>query len=1667
MKILTPLGKADATLGMTEDEEAKKEMKVQVESTPQSLFRAAQDSGHDHHENHDEDNEHTHHQPSSPERAKRRRPLSLPVLGAPVQQVKGAFKKLSVDFHSKDRGDHIPGSGPAVLHKNHRVFAASDDCVEEMDRRRTAMGPRAPMADNISAAHSSDERSQAFQSIFGRPSPAHHQPQAQPRPMPPNAPQYYQPHYPSPGMQPRHLPPQQQQPPSQYARSLRAPEQPYGYQYGYSRSNHPPSSINTAAGVITSPPPPPPDPSLDFLTSQGLTPAQAYQAQVFATNQQRIGLPSGAYPPVNPHTGPSQVPNERYPTRMDSLNFQPDGGRLSLDFDSNPSSSLNVQPVNSQSDEDADGDSELPWVAGQRTPVTNAQPTQVARQPQPLSNPTSNGPSSTPPIDAPQTRSGAPPKLSLDFGSPPNFSPSAHMESLSRQSTESTQTFLPRPPAQNGSTANQSSAQSGTGSTSASSSYARRSLQVDSLRTRTPLSQLSFSSGGQGTPPATGTPATPIHTTSATPTRRSRRAPLVYPALLSRVAEALLHRLPVGVRAKNGLSYADAFDGQEAVDKICYIIKTTDRSLALLLGRALDAQKFFHDVTYEHRLRDNPAEIYQFRGNIGSMLSADGNGHRGVGHMRGDSTSMSPNNSFSGSSHRPSVSKSSTIDAYSSASTSTTQQGYYTMNHQQGGTDATIVPGTSAAMHEAEEQGMNEIEAVDLPTGVFTMLTECYSSTCTRDHLCYSITCPRRMEQQHRMRNRPNSAGGISTTTARTTRRATISGSQQGGNHGGGIGSGPTSPVGSASGHGHPQAGPARFGQNGEGQPVGMEDDDDANAETGQLWIHTVPKEVADALSDSEKKRQEAINEVIYTERDFVRDMEYLRDVWVAGIRNSDVIPVERREEFISHVFWNILAIIDVNTRLRDALTKRQKQFTVVGQIGDIFQEIVPLFDPFVDYGAHQMYGKYEFEKEKGSNPAFTAFVEEIERLPESRKLELNGYLTKPTTRLARYPLLLEAVLKHTPDSSPDKTLLQDVVQSIRTFLSRVNQKTGEAENRFHLHQLELQLSFRPGEYVDLKLGASHRKMIYKGSLNRRGGAGDKEDLQVFLFDHALLIVKPKTKGDQYKVYRRPIPLEFLVVSAAEETSTPTLRPATTGRVGGRGTLIRPQHDTPHSSVGSSAGHHTNGHGSPLSLNSGNSAMAANNKNGFPITFTHLGWRGYTITLWASTFISKKKWLEHIQKQQDLMRERSNIFETVPFAEGHFTGVNRVNCAAPFRNGRRIVYGTDDGVYLSDLHEPNRPPVKVLALVDVTQVDILEDSQLLIVLAERSVITFPLDVLNPMDPTSGLKRGKRIAAHTSFFKAGICMNRAIVCVVKTSALSTTVKTFEPIEQNTLNKSKPTFKKLLQGGNDTLKLFKEFYIPVESHSLSILRSRLCIGCARGFQILDLESLETQPLVDPSDPSLEFIDKKDNLRPLAIFRVDTEFLLCYDEWAVFVDRRGFRARGDWQANWEGRPTAFAIEPAFIEIWDIVTCSIRQVILGDNLRCLFAEPPPSGSMYPQNTHSIYPSAGPYPPRTSSSSLQQYPPQHMPPTLMHSGRPSLHNVGYGPGPRPGGVGPNAPFGHAASGLGPQNMGRREILLGSDDNVMFLKPVTLAPSAPQSTNGSSGPSSDARQLPI
>ena len=61
----------------------------------------------------------------------------------------------------------------------------------------------------------------------------------------------------------------------------------------------------------------------------------------------------------------------------------------------------------------------------------------------------------------------------------------------------------------------------------------------------------------------------------------------------------------------------------------------------------------------------------------------------------------------------------------------------------------------SAALPTLTRKDSLSSDEAPLPSGVFTLLTDCYSPTCSRDQLCYSIACPRRLEQQARLNMKP------------------------------------------------------------------------------------------------------------------------------------------------------------------------------------------------------------------------------------------------------------------------------------------------------------------------------------------------------------------------------------------------------------------------------------------------------------------------------------------------------------------------------------------------------------------------------------------------------------------------------------------------------------------------------------------------------------------------------------------------------------------------------------------------------------------------------------------------------------------------------------------------------------------------------------------------
>jgi len=210
--------------------------------------------------------------------------------------------------------------------------------------------------------------------------------------------------------------------------------------------------------------------------------------------------------------------------------------------------------------------------------------------------------------------------------------------------------------------------------------------------------------------------------------------------------------------------------------------------------------------------------------------------------------------------------------------------------------------------------------------------------------------------------------------------------------------------------------------------------------------------------------------------------------------------------------------------------------------------------------------------------------------------------------------------------------------------------------------------------------------------------------------------------------------------------------------------------------------------------------------------------------------------------------------------------------------------------------------------------------------------------------------------------------------------------------------------------------------VESSSIHFMRTKLCVGCTKGFEIVDLETLDAQGLLDPNDTSLDFLQKREGVRPMAIYRVDSEFLLCYEDFAFYINKNGWRSRPNWIIHWEGTPTSFALhypyvlafEPTFIEIRHIHSGLMAQVIPGTNLSCLFADTPPSTNTAAVRYHNHRPYGGG-------------------PSISRP--PMLYNNAYA-------LQPQAPFYRRDPYL------RDEIILTMDDRVVGLRLANMPPSS-------------------
>lgn len=965
-------------------------------------------------------------------------------------------------------------------------------------------------------------------------------------------------------------------------------------------------------------------------------------------------------------------------------------------------------------------------------------------------------------------------------------------------------------------------------------------------------------------------------------------------SLLSTVALLLRANVPRGVQIKGSIDYPNSFTGKDVVSTLQELLvsdavgsqhalvlsgdPSSLRHVALSLAKSLKSQLFFHEVDWgEKELTDDVDEVYTFlEDSLADMGSASEDTYdwaAGLNHNAAFDSSL----------------------------------------------QLSIGDAVPRSSQRRKAGRMTDLD--DLPNGVFTPLTQCYSPLCRpeRSSSCYSPSCPNSGSSPLRL-----------TVTDLDIKAATL----------GGI----------------------------------LDQGLSADQTQKKAWAEIVPPELLKSVPQAEIARQNAILETIQKEEEFLADLELLDTLFVQGLQRPSAagdpppLPIgPERDSFIREVFGNHRELVVHIRALVERLHIRQREENpIVQTIGDLFLSAsLDWGNAYTTYLINYPLAISRVKREMSINPRFKAFVEACRRHPAAHKHPLENFLFRPPARLQRYHLHLESILKKTEQGNHDRDSLQNAIDIINDQCKTAQAGVEAAELKVKIREYAYNLSAKRNKHaIDMDLLNPERQLIHQGRVLRKPDAFDFDwtELLAILFDNYFIVVKQKriaegpdddgsnvassssAAGARFVLAKRPIPVEMLEVSGLTE-----------------------------SSISRSIG-----------LSNFHISREREARDFWPLTISHLGGKIEPVTLYAPSKAARDQWKAKLDEAIGLrmaVQDNSKVFDQHILSDDIFAippsvslepdrpiaGVDpgvfhgRVTCAVPFvtADGRRLVaVGCADGVWIGLRSDP-KSLRKVLHLKHVTQCAVLESFGIFVVLADKVLISYSLEALVPTTASSGLtlRPPQKLSGNRDvlFFNVGVLKDRTLLIYMKKKANESVFRALEPV----LNAPRGTEGKSGSGffgkfgkdskNSDWFRIYKTFFIPSEAYSIQFLKSKLCIICAKGFEIMNLDSLLPGTIPDfvhanREDVRVQQLQKRvETAKPLGMCKTsDGDFLLCYDAFACFVDRLGEPTRLDQIIEWEGFPkqVAFsgnyvlAFDPRFVEVRDALTGRLVQIMRGVDL-------------------------------------------------------------------------------------------------------------------------------------
>ncbi|KAG5664747.1 hypothetical protein KAF25_008481 [Fusarium avenaceum] len=761
-----------------------------------------------------------------------------------------------------------------------------------------------------------------------------------------------------------------------------------------------------------------------------------------------------------------------------------------------------------------------------------------------------------------------------------------------------------------------------------------------------------------------------------------------------------------------------------------------------------------------------------------------------------------------------------------------------------------------------------------------------------------------------------------------------------------------------------------------------------------------------------EVERQNILHEIVTGEENYIKQLDIFRRYYRDQLRamQPPILKPEKRDKFLHTVFGKLDEVQEINKDhlLSQLKYRQQEQGPWIIGFSDLFREwIRKARSVYIEYASAYPNAVYQVRREADRNILFKRFLDDMQKQKFSSKHDWTHYLIAPIQRLQRYTLLLESVEGKMKTDSEEKTNLAKAIAEIRQVTLESDSKVAEQNKRVQMMELNRMLVLRPGFHSVLNLDHLGRELIFQGDLQRMGSKGVRwVDTHALLFDHYMILAKTVTpkegKDKKYDVSKEPIPMPLLFPESINDEPVQKQKGITAplGR-----TTAASSSSNQLNKVGSNTGRPGLEHAATNS--SLGSSLAPSNSNDtegkilYPFKVKHLGHEVYT--LYASSAKDRADWCSKIietktRHAKALFSQNAEPFRLRVLADAafHYDGASmyarypsvpvkgtpldraihelesvlgpaqgvapvcraQVNCATSFTAfGKSVIaIGTDYGVYISEPSNP-RGWQRTVPATRVTQIAVLEEFSVCVLIADKNLISYPMDVIAPVSDFSAplndnpRRAPQRLAKDVTYFATAKMKDRMLLFYKRKEGLHTSFKVLEPIFQKSTEKKSRLFggRKTGGGSAETFRDFDEFFFPTECYSLSLFQTYIAVATAKGVEMLTLDKKQPMSIPDLKAPAIANIAGRiRDQKPLGMFRLnENEFIVTYEDCAVYVDKHGDvsrtlimeytgkqkKARG---ATMYGQYLLLFNED-YVEVRNAENGRLRQIIAGRDVRVL----------------------------------------------------------------------------------------------------------------------------------